>query len=364
MPFQKTPANLLARATDYSVGSVLDAIAEGTRMGTSEFNQRAFMDALGRTITGGGLIYAGYDMAKSGMATGKPSDNKNVRELERLERKQDYAFKIGDKYHTYDWAQPGSLLFAIGADIYESGKTREDVDSIIFDAIKSGGQSLLNQSLFRNVEQIFKYGGLIENLDNVIYGGATQFVPLASLTRSIADLSDGGYKETRDSSALMQNAINRIKAGNPLLDDELPPRYDILGNPVMKYDGENTLFNVLLNPGFTTTQTTDPLVKELVRLKDLGYTEHIPTPIGKYENYTDDKGIKKRLEFDNRDISRYQYIKGKLTADMMNDIINDEQFYDNDTITDEEKAIILQKIRNAASREAKNNFLIEKGIYK
>jgi hypothetical protein len=94
-----------------------------------------------------------------------------------------------------------------------------------------------------------KFGGVIE-------GAVGSFVP--TLSNQIRQSSDNTTRSTYSPDLLptiKNKAINRI----PVLQKQLPPSYDTLGNKKENFQGgSNNLFNVFLNPSFVSKYKPSP----------------------------------------------------------------------------------------------------------
>lgn len=323
LPFTKTPANILKRAVEYTPIGTVEAFAEALK--GKKFDQKKFVDLIGRSVTGTSAILLAYDLAKEGILTGKPNKDKDVAAMERLAGKSSYAYKIGDTYHTFDWAQPLSIPLAIGADIFEEGKTRKEAANIALEALKSGGSTLMKQSLLQGVQRLFggfdPVGGIVDSALNA----PTQLVP--TLAKQSAQLQDSTYRETYDPNAIKQ-MIKQIKSKIPGLAQSLPARKDVFGRDMKQFQGNNSFFNVMLNPGFTTKYNPEPASKLVLDIYEKsGETIQFPRVASKSFSYTDNKTKeKKTVQLSTEQYGEYQELLGNETLNRLNKLALDRNF--------------------------------------
>jgi hypothetical protein len=356
LPFVKTPANILKRAIEYSPIGVEKAVREAYQLirNTGKFDQKAFVDSIARSVTGTGLIMVGYDLAKKGVITGSGNKDKDVAAFERNLGKNDYAFKVGDNYYTYDWMQPASMAMAIGADMHLHGQDRKQAENVAIDAIKSGGQTLFKQSLLQGVQRFMGGFSPMDNLEQTAINAPTMLVP--TLSRQIAQLTDKTQRNTYATSNV-DSGINQIKNRIPGLSKTLQPKIDTFGNTMQNYQGKNNIGNVMLNPGIGTKFKPTPVQKEILRLyNQIGDKDIFPKVAPKSLQY---KG--QSVQLTPEDITKFQQTMGKLTDTGMSNIINNNIY---SQIADEVKAKRLRLAIDKAYESAKLELLQRKGLIK
>lgn len=272
VPFAKTPANILDKAIDYTPVGSLKAITQ--LMTKKTFNQKQFVDRIGRSIVGTGIIALGYDLAKDGKLTGNANKDKDVAALDRQMGKSPYAFVVDDEYKTFDWASPASIPLAIGADIFFEGKTRDDMAGVAVDAFKNGATTLFKQSLLQGFQRLFGYNDLIGGLTETAMNAPTQFIP--TVLKQASQLKDSSLKDTYDPDRFKKLG-NQIKAKIPLVSEKLPTKVDTLGRDMKQFQGKNNAFNVLVNPSFTTKNVSNETEKFVSKLyEETGLKTHFP----------------------------------------------------------------------------------------
>lgn len=315
LPFTQVPGALLLRSLEFSPVGFVKAAAEAlvpvfTKRG---FNQREFSQAFSRALVGtGGLAALGYWLNSLGVVTGAPNQDKRVAQLERemglgaykvnvseLKRRiqsMDWATpsqgpQPGDTLLNYDWVQPLALPVAFGADLRAS-KADEGASGTqrVMQGLFTGVRTLEEQPLLMGLTGFFKgaayardgQGGLLEAAYNTMLELPASFVPTA--IRQMRDLMDNRVYELRGSDK-MEQAYQNVLASLPEAAERLgyKPRVDILGTPLERYQGgENTFFNVIINPAMVTRMKKDPQLRELYAIwQGSGETAQVPEARGK-----------------------------------------------------------------------------------
>lgn len=357
LPFAKTPANVMDKFIDYSPAGSIKAIGHAAlTAGKGTFNQKKFVDTLARSLTGTGLAVMGYLLAKKGLVTGSPDSNNKVAGIETALGKQDYAFRIGDTYQTIDWALPAAAPLMMGADIYNSIHNIKDGQSPMLRGTESAVNLLFNSTLMQGPSKIMGGYSPAASLGKGLLGTTTQITPVAG--KQIAQLLDPMVRDTYDPNAFKQS-LNKLKANVPGLRETLPVKVDIFGNDVKAYQGNNNAWNVLFNPGYTTTFTPNNVQKEIIRLYDeSGQTKQLPLladkVIPKTKKYPE-------LVLNSKEVNAYQKRIGELTTKSLTPVIESPSYK---SYTDEEKADLLRKYIEKAKENAKIEVLKNKGVSK
>lgn len=373
IPFDKTPGNISSIAVDYSPIGIVQSVISGVKAKkTGVFNQKEFVDQLSRGLTGAGLIYAGYELAKNKILQGQGAEDKDARALEIQSGKMPYSIKVGNNYNTIDWAQPAAIPLMIGADIAGNGADLKTLDSIVLSAVQSGGSTLFNQSLLTGISDLF--GGYGNNAGENIMKGATnayisaleQAVPFGSALGQITKLTDNNVRNTTSDNQLT-STLNRITSKLPSLpglntgSESLPKKYDTVGQEVKQNNGSTGLqyfFDTFINPGKTTTYNPTPTEKLALDLYDrTGSLPQIPQVVGKKVNYETNKG-KGSMNLNNRDQSELQKLMGEKTEDAFQNFMKTNR----ENLTDEVLVDRLEKLIKEKKKEAEKEFLKTKGI--
>ena len=128
IPFTQTPANILDKLIDYSPLGTMRAVKQLGKIGKGTFDQKRFVDVLGRSLTGAGVLMLGYKLASDGILTGDTYDptKKEYSNARSLAGEQSYSLDLGDKYYSIDWASPIGNLLILGAEAQKAGVNTDD----------------------------------------------------------------------------------------------------------------------------------------------------------------------------------------------------------------------------------------------
>ena len=272
LPFTKTPANLAMRGFEYSPAGFVKtfndfANTKKANKGTmTNADISRFLGDLSKNITGTGMILLGYSLAKSGIITGGYSEDKNERNWQKLKGYQPNAFHIGNKYYTYDWAQPSSIPLIIGTAIYEGMNKMEKEEASEFEALTQGakslGQGLINASdAWFNLSPLQNVANILGGGDNASYGNSS---PATNILETVAEYpqtlipsvlgataraNDTTIRNTYDSTSYANTYVNKMKAKIPGLSKTLPASYDVWGRERKRGTDEDAVVSQFINPG-------------------------------------------------------------------------------------------------------------------
>lgn len=346
MPFTQTPANVLDKLIDYTPGGFIKGMAQiGKNAKTGIFDQKLFVDRLARSLTGAGITMVGYTMAKNGMVTGSVPTDKDATAFQKSLGWQPYSIKIGDKYYSYNWAQPIAGLIAAGVDAYNAGKDKKDLLSQIGAGTTAAANTIINQSFLQGVVQMMSGYSPVAGFTNSMLSTPTQAAPTAG--NQIRQLTDPYQRETYSPNALQKSAnavINRV----PFASATLPKKVDVMGNDVKNFQGNNNAWNVMLNPGFTTTYNPNATQAEIMRLyNESGLNVQIPTVAPKSVKWQG-----QTYQFTPQEFTQYQTTLGQQTMDAYNKVMATPEYQQ---ASDPDKAKMLQ----SAISDAKSNATFE-----
>lgn len=269
MPYTQTPANILAKGVQYTPLNILQIakIASGGGENIAR-NQKAFVDAVGRTFTGAGITALGYVLAKNGYISGKNQDTSNkVKNLRKDLGQQQYSIKIGDTWYSYDWAQPASIPLAVGVDFFNAGASEKDLQTALEKGLISGGETLLQQGLLQGIMRMFGGYSPIENLIETVGTSPTQFLP--TLGNQTAQFKDEFKRDVDYKSSTGKQLLDLSKRRIPGLRETLPATLNLWGEPVKEQQGRTGIekaFDIFANPSLKSKETDDPIIKEVYKV--------------------------------------------------------------------------------------------------
>ncbi len=385
VPFVQVPGALLMRGLEFSPVGFLKGMAEMAPVlrGDRPFNQREFSQSFSKALLGtAGLLGTGYALNRLGILTGAPDPDAKARALKRemaltgyqinasalkrayltMDWKTPQPLMKGDVLVNYDWAQPLALPLAVGAGYSEQrARNATDVargklsnspnDAMI--ALLSGARSLEEQPLLSGLSSFVgaaaaanqRGAGTLEALTDSVLTLPGQFVP--SVVRQMQQIRDNQVYETRGSDR-MEDVYRQTAANIPGLAKALgfPARMTSQGEPAQRYDpGDNTAFNVLVNPAMVRRFKADPQLNELYQLWQA--TGSAPMPERPPRSITIN-GAQKTLTA--QETSDYTQLVGRLTRDAFGALMRNPGFAGGD---DDAKARVLGNVVGAANSTAR-----------
>ena len=371
LPFTKTPANLAMRGFEYSPAGFVKtfndfANTKKANKGTmTNADISRFLGDLSKNITGSGMILLGYSLAKNGIITGGYSEDKNERNWQKLKGYQPNAFHIGNKYYTYDWAQPSSIPLIIGTAIYEGINKMEKEEASEFEALTQGakslGQGLINASdAWFNISPLQSVSNILGGGENASYGNTS---PATNILETLAEYpqtlipavsgatarsNDTTIRNAYDSTSYANTYVNKMKAKIPGLSKTLPASYDVWGRERKRGTDEDAVFSQFINPGTfgyyndadsDVDNYIDGLYESIKGNENLKDTQVLPRQAS---NKVTINGEEKKLN--NVEYSLRQKTLGEKQKELVRAFIKVA-----DGLTPEEQAKALDKIYSAAN---------------
>lgn len=369
--YPKTPANLLMRGIDYSPAGVVKTLFNLLK----GFDQRDFVQGISRGIVGTSILGAGIVLYDLGIITGKRDKDKDVDALQRttggggyrlnlsaLKRflgsgfdKEEAKTQNGDKILNYDWLQPLSIPFAAGANIGENNKEAKvgDILSAVVSSLEGGVSTLAEQPLVQGLTKLGKGYDIVQSIIETAAGVPASFVPTA--LNQVRQLSDNTSRNINDDDFLKKSA-NMVKNKIPGLSKTLPERVDTLGQ-TQKVMQDNNLFNVFLNPAFTSKYESKPEAQlPLDIFERTGSKEQFPRTAAKSVTLQGQK-----IDFTPKEQAQFQRYIGEFTAEQFRNLTNDPAFMES---ADEYKIAMMKKILDFSTEQAKMKILTDKGLIK
>ncbi len=337
LPFTKTPANLAMRGIDYSPAGALIGLNTIIKA-KSNTDIAKGITQLGQAVTGTAAIALGYALAEAGIITGALSEDKDEAQFQKQQGMLPYAFKIGENYYSYDWAQPASIPIILGVTLYDSWNNNGDAINGLKQGLLAAADSWLELSPLQNLSDIFGgYGTTAENVWSVL----TTDTPLSFIPSQLgaaARIGDTTQRVTYDQTSYLNNLANQAKAKIPGLSETLPVAYDTWGNPIQRQDstGEAAFANIL-NPGQLGNANVSPIDYDINALyKSTNDVSVFPRKAKWTEN---------NVKLNNEQYSEFQRIMGENSYDMVNTFINSENY---DSMDDEIKVKVIGEMYSFA----------------
>lgn len=365
LPFTQTPSNIIAKLLDYSPAGLLKAVKELSKTRKGTFNQKVFVDTLGRTFTGAGVITLGYVLANKKLMTvdlyaqsGKDQQTQKAYEKQGL---QSYAIQLDDgTSFTIDWANPIGSLLILGAEGYYGGANQEDFITALFGGGEAAVDSVFNQSFLQGLQTLFssKEGSIAEGIGKTMLSATTQ--PLPSVIQQLTRIVDPSKRETYDEN-IFQRQLNVLMSKTPYLSTKLPEKKDVTGQTVEQFQGRSIASKILeayLNPANISQRQYNSVNDEAVRVYEATGEK------GALLRVTDDKDFKydgATYKLKNAaEVSRFQEVQGKYAYDELSKLMNSSKYRGK---SDSEKAEMIRKVTLKAREKAEEDYLIKNEGY-
>lgn len=364
LPFTQTPSNIIAKLLDYSPAGLLKAVKELSKTRKGTFNQKVFVDTLGRTFTGAGVITLGYVLANKKLMTvdlyaqsGKDQQTQKAYEKQGL---QSYAIQLDDgTSFTIDWANPIGSLLILGAEGYYGGANQEDFITALFGGGEAAVDSVFNQSFLQGLQTLFssKEGSIAEGIGKTMLSATTQ--PLPSVIQQLTRIIDPNKRETYDENPIRKQ-LNVLMSKTPYLSTKLPEKKDVTGQTVEQFQGRSTaskIFEAYLNPANISQRQYNSVNDEAVRVYEATGERGALLRIGD-KNFSYDGATYKLKNAE--EVSRFQEVQGKYAYEELSKLMNSSKYRNK---SNSEKAEMIRKATLEARDKAAEDYLIKNEGY-
>lgn len=358
IPFTQTPSNIVDKLIDYSPAGIAKAMHMLGKTKKGTFNQKKFVDTLGRTFTGSGVLALGYALADKDMLT---TDIYNPEEYDKYKAesslgRQSFSLKLGDDYYSIDWANPVGSLLIMGAEMNEVGFNNQDVVSSIFGTAKVGVDSVLSQSFLQGLSDLFSGESFTDSTIDLLLSAPTQLVP--NVLNAVTKVVDPVKRETYDENPIKQS-LNEVIARIPGLSKTLPAKVGITGEEVEQYQGRSLaerLYESFIAPYNKSTEQKEATQKELLRLyKETGSQSVLLNTAGKKFTYN---GVDYNLKT-GKELSDMQKDIGQYAMKELKTLFDSSEYK---KMSNSEKADAVSKIQSEAQKKAYEKYLVDNKI--
>lgn len=252
-------------ALDAYIKRLNDSLA--TKQGELEFLTELPKRYRAQQMIGAGLIMTSYGLWSSGKITGH-FDDPEVRATKEAQGIPPMSIKMGDKWYSYDKLEPLSTVLGMVSDGFENTHARmrrgEALDpkngsALVFQTVT---QNILNKTFTEQLgnmlmafQQPERYGAPFTQLLNpVIPSGIAQ----------IAKFNDPYARDIKGETTL-ESVTNPLLARLPGARENLPVKYDILGQPVQSSSaGDQGMRALDIFGGIKTVPTEQTPQQELI----------------------------------------------------------------------------------------------------
>ena len=347
MPFRRTPANVLARAEEYSPLGLLNTaymgakkalsatsatqsrglIGEAARSG-GEVSGTDIINSLSKALTGTGLFALGMYLKSLGMIRGGADDDEKQAAFDDLTGHQNYALELPNGLSvTIDWLSPTAMPLFMGAQLEQlredGGIDLKDIES----ALTSLADPMIEMSMMQGINDAVDDLKFSDN--NLIQLAISS--SLSYLTQGLTNTLVGQIRRAYSG----ENTMTYVDKNSPVpdwLQRELGsaskksvfpafqqiPYLDAWGREEETGDVLERSINSLFNPAYVSQVDVDKVERELQRVKDAtGDGGVFPQRAGR------------SIEFDGEthDLTAEQYqkyarAKGRSSYSLVSDAIN------------------------------------------
>ena len=295
LKYPKTPSNLFDRAIDYSpLGFVRAAFQMAPFWQSENPDPTKWGMTLARAFVGSGSAAFAALLYDAGALTGDDDDDWDAANLQFQQtgvtkyqinttalvryateglNPKDLKKQDGDLFVNYNWALPMSIPLAMGADFmqgYNEQVTLGNVGDAVGGAAESTFEAFGEMPMLQSLGHIFKGTGYSDNsLGQIAENLLKEFETIPSqmitptLLYQIRKSIDGESRITDAPSDFLPDfvpspahrAMNKVINRLPFISKTLPKMYKTFGikQPKTVYsEGQNTLFNIFVNPAFTS----------------------------------------------------------------------------------------------------------------
>ena len=259
MPFVRTPVNIMSYTFERTpLAPLSGAFREEIAAGGARRDL-----ALGKLISGSMLMAVSADLALSGHITGAGPTDPKMKNILRATGWQPYSIKVGDTYYAYNRLDPVGALLGLAADVAEiAGQTTEaEATELATAAAISVAQNMASKTYLSGVSDFFDafFSASTDpessnhKLNRYLQRMAGSIVPanIANIERTMSPEMSATY-----------GYVDRIKSRLPGYSDDLPPRRNIFGEPIVLEGG---IGPDIMSPIYTSTAKDDPVADEMVR---------------------------------------------------------------------------------------------------
>jgi len=282
VPFSRTPGAVAMQVVNYTpVGPTLE-VAKQIKNGS--FDQRAFSKAMGRGITGTGAMYLGYLAYQNGIMSLNREQNERDQKQAELEGRRPNAIKVGDRWLSAASAGPLGLQMILGGYLARGiGETGSVVNAVAQTALGMG-TLMSEQSMMQGLKTVVDAATDPERFAaNYVEGLIGSTIP--TIIADVANASDPVERET-------PGLFDTFQMRTPLWRQTLTPKVNTFGEKIgltkeqqedawtRGKDGAAAFFDFTRS----TQANSSPIIEELKRLKDAGYSA-TPTKLGNKNGY-------------------------------------------------------------------------------
>lgn len=386
LTFAQVPANLAARAVEYSPAGGFVAMADFINMGISatkgEFTaaqQAKAVQGLGRALNGSAVIaLAAAGALRGWLKVSGDDDDADKNALDKAYGLKGTQLNIsaawrdlnggstewqdGDQLVSIGFLEPINAQFTTGAlianDILEARENGERVTAgqVFGDSLLGAYQAVMDMPLMSDLQDLAQnyqysdgekfYQKAGDAAQKYLAGQATSLIPNA--LRGVAQGLDDTERDAYTSDNVWQQAVDNAKASIPGLRQTLPAKKDVWGNDVKNEGGFRNFMNRNINPGDITTYKQDAVSDELDKISEESGESLYPQRYAPRSIKVGDKDVK--LTDEQRDT--YQETYGSEYYKAAQSLMQSEGYKDLPATVKAEALRQARKIAEDAAKEA------------
>ena len=365
LPFKKTPANILARAVEYSPVGLVKSLALDTKKVKAYVNgdvengmsPAQFIDDVSAGLTGSALMGLGILLASWGVLSGGDDDDEKQNYFDDLSGKQNYALSIGGLSITLDWLAPESMPLFVGVELFNSLSSKNEDKGFLqnlMSSVMSLSTPMFEMSMLQSVNDLFdnlayiKQGqGTFKIVSSMAANYISQYFPtlFGQIERTFEETQREMTYVDRNSAASteLQYMWGKIANKIPFYDFSQIPYIDAWGRTEETGNLFERMLNNFINPAYVKKARPTEIDGELERLYDLGETGVYPS-----RAKTNTKINGEYLTADEYVV--YSTRKGQLSLDLATQFINSAEY---SRASDAKKAYLIKKAYEYANDIAK-----------
>jgi hypothetical protein len=365
LPFKKTPANILARAVEYSPVGLIKSLALDTKKVKAYVNgdvengmsPAQFIDDVSAGLTGTALMGLGVLLASWGVLSGGEGDDDKQNYFDELSGKQNYALSIGGLSVTLDWLAPESMPLFVGVELFNSLSSKNEDNGFLqnlMSSVMSLSTPMFEMSMLQSVNDLFdnlayiKQGqGTFKIVSSMAANYISQYFP------TLFGQGERAFEETQRETTYvdrnskvgteLQYMWGKIANKIPFYDFSQIPYIDAWGRTEETGNLFERMLNNFVNPAYVKKERPTEIDGELERLYDLGETSVYPS-----RAKTNTKINGEYLTAD--EYVKYATTKGQTSYELAQGVINSAAY---SGASDPEKAYMLKYVYSYADHIAK-----------
>ena len=369
IPFRKTPANVAVRAVEYSPLGIAETIYKGIQTKSGNANANDVINSLSKNVVGSTLAFAGYALAKAGFARGSEDDDE-LDSFQKMQGKQDYAVKIGDKWISLSQLAPNSVPLYMGVMLYEAldggGLTWESAYKIL----GCLNDPLMDMSMLSGVNDalsdVITYGDDGTMVWKVLGNAMMSYLTQGINNSLIGQLEQASEKNRQtvysDKDSVLpsnvQYKLGKAMGKIPGVDYHQQDYVDAWGRTQSNGSAGKRIFDAFINPFYSGTDTTTKVDTELERLyeagKDVdGFPNVLPQKASRSLEYS--KGTSMTPD----EYKQYSIDRGQKSLELVSDFMESDEYK---IMSDIQRAEVISDLYSLAADRALKSVKTSNGI--